>query len=66
MKKNEFGRACSTYGGRRSTYRIFMDYSEGKRPHGRPGHRSKDNIKLDLQRIGLDGLDWIELVQDWD
>jgi hypothetical protein len=25
-----------------------------------------DNIKLDLRKIGLDGMDWIDLAQDRD
>jgi len=39
---------------------------EGKRPLGRPRHRWEDNIKMDLQEVGLGGMDWIELVQDRD
>jgi len=37
---------------------------EGKRPMGRPRHRWEDNIKTDLQKLGLGGMDWIELAQD--
>jgi hypothetical protein len=25
-----------------------------------------DNIKMDVKEIGWDGIDWIELAQDWD
>jgi hypothetical protein len=25
-----------------------------------------DNIKMDLRKIGWDGMDWIDLAQDWD
>jgi hypothetical protein len=38
---------------------------EGKRPFGRPRLRREDNIKTDLQEMGL-GMDWIELAQDRD
>jgi hypothetical protein len=38
----------------------------GKRPLGRPRHRWKDNIKMDLQEIGGGRGDWMELVQDRD
>jgi hypothetical protein len=35
-----------------------------KRPLGRPRHRWKDNIKLDVMEIGIDGASWIQLAQD--
>jgi hypothetical protein len=25
-----------------------------------------ENIKMDLREIGWDGMDWIDLAQDWD
>jgi hypothetical protein len=36
---------------------------KGKRPLGRPRHRWEDNIKADLQEVGYEGMDWIELAQ---
>jgi len=30
----------------------FGGETEGKRPLGRPRHRLKDNIKMDLQEVG--------------
>jgi len=39
---------------------------EGKRPLGRPRHRSEDNIKMHLQEIGWGGLDWNDLIEDRD
>ena len=36
------------------------------RPLGRPRRRWKGNIKVDLQEVGYDGMDWIELAQDRD
>jgi len=38
--------------------------SEGKRPLGRPRHRWEDNIKMDLQEVGCEGMDWIDVAQD--
>jgi hypothetical protein len=37
---------------------------EGKRPLGGPGHKWKDNIKLDLREIGIGGANWIQQAQD--
>ena len=43
-----------------------MGKPEGQRPLGRPRHRWKDNIKMDLQEVGCGCMDWIELAQDRD
>jgi hypothetical protein len=37
---------------------------EGKTPLGRPRHRWKDNIKMDLEEVGWGCGDWMELAQD--
>jgi hypothetical protein len=39
---------------------------EGKRPLGKPRRRWVDNIKLDLRRIGWDGVDLFDMAQDRD
>jgi hypothetical protein len=39
---------------------------EGKRSLGRPRHRWEDNIKIDLQEIGVGCGDWKELAQERD
>jgi hypothetical protein len=39
-------------------------YLEGKRPLWRPRRRWEENIKADLQEVGFEGMDWIELAQD--
>jgi hypothetical protein len=44
----------------RGVYRVLMGKPEGKRP--RRGW--EDNIKMDLQEAGCEGMDWIELAQD--
>ena len=43
-----------------------MSKPEGKRPLGRPRRRWEDNIKMDLQEVGCEGVEWIELAQDRD
>jgi len=51
---------------RRGAYRVLVGKPEGKRPLGRPRHRWEDNIKMDHQEVGCEGMDWIELDQDKD
>jgi len=53
-------------GERRGVQRILVGELEGKRPLGRPRRRWEDNIKIDLQKVGCGGMDWIELAQDRD
>jgi len=39
---------------------------EGKRPGGRSRRRWEDNIKMDLQEVGWECRDWIDMAQDRD
>jgi hypothetical protein len=48
----------------RGVYRVLVGKPEGKRPLGRPRSRWEVNIKMDLMEIGIDGSNWIRLVQD--
>jgi len=48
----------------RGVYRVLMGKPEGKRPLGRPRCRWEDNIKMDLQKVGCGGMEWIDLDQD--
>jgi hypothetical protein len=50
----------------RGVYRVLVEKPEGKRPLGRPRHRWENNIKMDLQRVGCVGIDWIDLAKDMD
>jgi hypothetical protein len=43
---------CNTIGERRGFYRVLVGKPEGKKPLGRPRRRWKDNIKMDLQKVG--------------
>ena len=45
----------------RGVYRVLVGKPEGKRPLGRPRRRSEDNIRMDLQEVGLGYEDWIGL-----
>ena len=52
---------------RGKTYiRFLVGKPEGKRPQGTPSRRWEDNIEMDLQKVGCEGMDWIELAQDRD
>jgi hypothetical protein len=51
---------------KRNAYRILMGKPEEKRPLGRPKHRWVDNNKMDLRKVGWDGVDWIGMAQDRD
>jgi hypothetical protein len=59
------GEACSTYGEKRSAYRILVGRPEGRRPLGRRRRRWEDNIKMD-HKTWDGGMDWIELSEDRD
>ena len=48
----------------RGTYRVLFGKPEGKKPHERPRRRWEDNIKMDIQDVGFEGIDWIDVVQD--
>jgi len=50
----------------RGIYRVLVGKPEGKRPFGRPQHRWEDNIKIELQKVGCGGVDWIKMAQDRD
>jgi hypothetical protein len=40
--------------------------SERRRPFGKPRRRWEDNIRMDIRKIGCEGVDWIHLAQDRD
>jgi hypothetical protein len=58
------GGACSSDGKERGVYRVLVGKPDGKRPLTRPRHRWEDNIKMDIQEVECEDMDWIELAQD--
>jgi hypothetical protein len=50
----------------RGAYRILVGRPEGRRPLGRPRCRWEDIIKMDLQVVEWEVVDWIEMAQDRD
>ena len=53
-------------GDKRDVYRVLVGKPEGKRPLGRTRRRWEDNIKMDLEEVGMGCGDWMELAQDRD
>jgi hypothetical protein len=53
-------------GEERGAYRFLVGKPEGKRPLGRRRRRWVDNIKINLQEVGYEHVDWIGLAQDRD
>jgi hypothetical protein len=51
-------------GERRGVYRVWMGKPEGRRPLGSPRSRWEDNIKMDLQGVGVGtwtGSSWLRI-----
>ena len=53
-------------GDSRRAYWFFVDRPDRKRPLGRPRLRRKENMKIYLQEVGWEGLEWIDLAHDRD
>ena len=53
-------------GDSRGAYRFLVGKPDGKRPLGRSRRRWENNIKMDLQEVGCEGMDWIDLALDRD
>ena len=52
-------------GEKRGVYRVLARKSEGKRPPGKPRRRWEDNIKMEIQEMGLGlwiGTNWLGIV----
>ena len=48
----------------RSTFKILTGKPTGKRPLGGPRRRWEDNIRMDLEEIGINAGNWIDSAQD--
>jgi len=47
-------------GDRRGACGMLVDRPEGKGLLRRPGHRWEENIKMGIQKLGWEGMDWID------
>ena len=45
-------------------YRVLVGKPEGKRPLRRPKPMWEDNIKMDLQEVRFEGMNWIDVAQE--
>ena len=48
----------------RSAFKILTGKPTGKRPLGRPRRRWEDNIRMDLEEIGINVGNWVDSAQD--
>jgi len=53
------GWTCGTHGEGRGVYRVMVGEAQREETSGKTMHRWKDNIKMDLREIGIDGANWI-------
>ena len=60
------GSSCSQDGVSRSAFKILTRKPTGKRPLERHRRRWEDNIRMDLEEIGVDVGNWVDLAQDRD
>ena len=47
-----------------SAFKILTGKSTGKRPLGKPRRRWEDNIRMDLEEIGISGVNLVDSAQD--
>ena len=47
----------------RSAFKILTGKPTGKRPLGRPRRRWEDNIRMDLEEIGINAGNWVDSAQ---
>ena len=50
----------------KSAFKIITGKPTGKRPLGRPRRRLEDNIRMDLEEIGINAGNWVDSSRDRD
>ena len=50
----------------RSAFKILTGKPTENRPLGRPRHRWEDNIRMDLEEIGIIAWNWVDSAKDRD
>ena len=51
---------------KKGVYGVLLGKPEGRRPLERPRRRCVDNIRMDLQKLVCEFMDWIGLAKDRD
>jgi hypothetical protein len=59
-------RHVTRMGERRGEYTVLAGKPKGKRPFGRHRHSWEFNMKMDLQEVEWEGMNWTDLVQGRD
>ena len=50
----------------RSAFKVLTGIPTRKRPLGRPRRRWEDNIRMDLEEIGINARNWVDSAKDRD
>ena len=50
----------------KGVFKILTGIPTGKRPLGKPRRRWEDNIRMDLEEIGISAGNWVDSTQDRD
>ena len=50
----------------RSAFKILTSKPTGRRPLGRPRRRWEDNIRMNLEEIGINAENWVDSARDKD
>ena len=68
IKSKKFRRAghVATMEEGRNDFKILTGKPTEKRPIGRPKRRWEDNIRMDLEDIGISAGNWVDSAQDRD
>jgi hypothetical protein len=66
-KRMRWAEHVSRMGEKRNAYRLLVGKPERRRPLGRPRRRWLNNIRIDLEEVGVGrGVGWSDLAQDRD
>jgi hypothetical protein len=60
-REMRWARHIARLGEMRGAYRVFVGKLERKRLLGIPRRRREDNTKMNLQEVGMGGMDWTDL-----